>query len=63
MRSSSPVELVLLGLVGGEILERPPVGAGVEADHAEPGFGELRGQRRAAGAGADDREVDLVVLA
>ena len=45
-----PVEFRLLALVGGEILQRPPIGAGVERDDGEAIFGELAGERAAAGA-------------
>ena len=55
-----PVELVLLAFVGGEILERAKVRAGVEADDREALLGQARDQRAAAGAGADHDEVDLV---
>ena len=58
-----PVELCLLGFVGGEILQRPEVGAGVERDHRESVFCELARERAAASAGADDDEIDLVIVA
>ena len=57
-----PVELGLLPLVGGKILERPPIRTGVERHHRESVFGELARQRTAAGAGADDGEVDRLVV-
>ncbi len=58
-----PVELVLLGLVGGEILQRPEIAARIEGDDREALLGEQRRERSAAGAGADDREIDRVALA
>ena len=58
-----PVELRLLRLVRGEVLQRAPVRAGIERHDREACFGEPAGQRSAAGAGADDGEVDLVVVA
>src|SRR5205823_13188917 len=55
--------LLLLVLVGGEILERPPEWAGIEGNDGIPRFGELAGERSATGAGAHDREVHLVRIA
>ena len=60
---AEPEELFLLVLVRGEILERPPEGAGIESDDREPGLGELAGEGAAAGAGADNRKIDLVLVA
>ncbi len=56
-----PVELRLLGLVGGEILQRTEIRAGVERHDREAVLGKLAGERAAAGAGADDDEIDLFV--
>ena len=58
-----PVELGLLALVGGEVLQRAEIWSGVEGDDGEAGLGELAGERAAAGAGADDDEVHPLVLA
>ena len=58
-----PEQLVLRSLVRCEILERTPERAGIEPDHRKPVFGELAGQRAAARPGADDREIDLVLVA
>jgi len=57
-----PVELCLLRLVGGEIFERPPKWTCIEADDRKPRFGQLACEGAAAGAGANDREIDLLVL-
>jgi len=57
-----PVQLVLALLVRGEVVERPPERTGVEGDGAEPRLGERAGERAAAGAGADNREIDLVLV-
>ncbi len=57
-----PIELHLLDLIGGELIERTEPGAGVERHHGEAAFGELRGECRAAETGADDGEIDLLVL-
>ena len=59
----SPVELRLLRLVRGEILERTPVRTGIERHDREACLREPAGQRSAAGAGADDGEIDRVVVA
>ena len=58
-----PVQLVLLALVGSEVGQRPPERPGVEGDHREAGFRQLRGEHAAAAAGADDGEVDRVAVA
>ena len=60
---AEPKKLFLLVFVGGEILERSPIGAGIESDDREPGLGELAGERAAAGARADNRKIDLVLVA
>src|SRR6185312_12813001 len=57
-----PIELRLLRLVGGEILERPPIWSGVHRHYREAGLGQTAGERAATGAGADDDEVDFLVL-
>ena len=57
-----PVEHLLRHLVGREILQRPPVGARVEADDGEALLRQPRRQRRAAGARAHDGEVDLLAV-
>ena len=56
-----PIELALLGFVGSEILQRPPIGPGVHRNHAEARFRELAGERAAPCAGADDQEVDFLL--
>src|SRR5579883_1749191 len=49
-------------LVGGKVLERPPIGSGVECDDGKPIFGKLAGERAAASARSDDREIDGLVF-
>ncbi|CAJ3171598.1 Uncharacterised protein [Burkholderia pseudomallei] len=58
-----PVQLALVRLVGGELLERPPPRARVERDDRVAVFGELARERAAARARADDREIHLVLVA
>src|SRR3954462_8587570 len=58
-----PEQSFLRSFVRGEIFERAPERAGIEPDHRKPVFGQLAGQRPAAGAGPDDREIDLVLVA
>ena len=57
IRSSVQYSFVCSDFVGGEILQRPEPGAGVQADDREALFGQPAGQRAAAGAGADDQEI------
>ena len=57
-----PIELGLLGFVGSEVLQRPEIRTGIERDDGESVFGKLARQRPAAGAGADDDEINLVVV-
>src|SRR5665213_140330 len=57
-----PVEFVLLGFVGGKVLKRPEIGTGIEGDDGEVLFRQQRCQCTAAGACANDREVDFVGL-
>src|SRR6185437_891221 len=52
-----PVELVLVVLVGREILQRPPIGPGVEGHHGEALLGEPAGEGAAARSRAHDREI------
>jgi hypothetical protein len=54
---AEPEKLLLLVLVGGEVLKRPRIRAGLEGDNRKPGLGELAGERAAAGAGADNRKI------
>src|SRR4051794_21370768 len=58
-----PEQLLLRFLVRGEVFERAPERAGIEPDHRKPVFGQFAGHRPAAGAGPDDREIDLVLVA
>src|SRR5438874_1369120 len=58
-----PIQLLLLVLVGGEILERPPKWTGIESDDGKSGFGKLAGERPATGARANNREVHLIRIA
>ena len=57
-----PVKLRLMGLVGSEFLERPPVRSRVERNDREAGLGQLAGKRAATRARADDGEVDRFVF-
>src|SRR5262249_29343860 len=57
----APVELGLMRLVGSKILERPPIGAGIERDDREAVFGELAGEGAGAGTGSDDDNIDPLV--
>ena len=57
-----PKQAALRPLVGDEVLERPPEWPGFECDDGEAGFRELAGERSAASAGTDDREVDLFAI-
>ncbi len=56
-----PVQGVAAALVTDPVGVRVPERAGIQADHVPPGAGEALGQHAAAGAGADDDQVDLVV--
>jgi len=56
-----PVQGVAAALVADPVGVGVPERAGVQADHAPTGAGEALGQHAAAGAGADDDQVDLVV--
>ncbi len=58
-----PEQLALMRLVRCELLERPPPRARVECDDRIAVFRELARERAAAGAGADDHEVDRIVVA
>src|SRR5438105_6246930 len=60
---AEPEKLLLLIFVGGEILEWPPEWAGIEGDDRKPGLGELAGERAASSASADDRKINLVLIA
>ena len=57
-----PVELVLAGLVGDPVAVGVPERAGLEHDDPPAAAREALGERRAAGARADDHHVDLVVV-
>ncbi len=57
-----PVKLRLMVLVGSKILERPPIRPGIERHDGKAVFGKLAGECAAAGAGADDGEIDRLVL-
>ncbi|GAB3465761.1 hypothetical protein [Azotobacter salinestris] len=57
-----PEQLFLVRLVGGELLERPPPGAGVEGDHGKARLGQPAGQSAAAGASADDGEIHRLLF-
>ena len=60
---AKPIKLFLFVFVGREILQWPPKGAGIKPDDGEARLGQFAGQRAAAGAGADDCKIDLVLVA
>src|SRR5207248_648064 len=55
-----PEELLLLGLVGREVLERSPERTGIEGDDGKARFGEFARKGPSACASADDCEIDLL---
>ncbi len=48
-------------LIGGEVLERPPVGAGIESHDGEAVLGEPAGEGAAARPGAHDGEIHRLI--
>src|SRR6185437_13206358 len=56
-----PVELFLMMLVGGEVLERTPVRPGIESHDGEAVLGQTAGESAAARAGAHDRKVHRLI--
>ena len=58
-----PVELVRAGLVGDPVLVGVPERPGLQHEDPPASAREALGERRAAGAGADDQHVDRLVVA
>ena len=58
-----PIQLGLLRLVGGKILQRPEPGTGIQPHHGKARLGEPARQGSAAGPRPDDDKVHLVVVA
>ncbi|MDR8934491.1 hypothetical protein FEP65_01366 [Burkholderia multivorans] len=58
-----PEQLALVRFVGGEFLQRPPPCARIERDDGKTMLGKPARERAAARAGADDHEVDRLVVA
>src|SRR6185437_14799740 len=56
-----PVELLLVVLVRGEVLERPPIRACIEGHDREAILREFAGESTAACARSDDREVHRLI--
>jgi len=63
MRVVGPVQLALLGLVRGEVLQRLEIRPGVRGDDGEPILGQLARERPAARAGANDDEINFLRVA
>src|SRR5438067_1764093 len=55
-----PVELLLLGLVGREVLKRSPERARIESDDGKSRFGEFAREGPSPRARADNHEIDLL---